>query len=192
VLTYAISLSIQPSCKLIIHNLCLNVDLVSPIYINVGKSECYRPPKCKVSTGDVMRSVSIIELDDVFVGGVLIYELQRKRTCESTETGKDTSSTIHLLVAWKFSESKLYANIQLVECEKGFYWNKGDLKYLYRKNFGRLKWSHGSATETWLLDNNIALRAAFEIMDENCALYITLSEVERYNTKASARNDLER
>jgi hypothetical protein len=36
------------------------------------------------------------------------------------------------------------------------------------------------------------LRAAFEIMDENCALYITLSEVERYNTKASARNDLER
>jgi hypothetical protein len=46
-LTYAISLSIQPSVKLNIHNQFPNVDLVSPMYVTCEESEFHRRPSIK-------------------------------------------------------------------------------------------------------------------------------------------------
>jgi hypothetical protein len=117
-LMYTVSLSIQPSFKLNIHNQCLNVDLISPTYI-ADKLECHRPPDYKVCVGDTMRSGFIIKSDDMSCG-ILICRLKRKKAHESTEISEDTSNSACLLVVWEIFRSKgLYADVLLVEHDKG-------------------------------------------------------------------------
>jgi hypothetical protein len=193
VLMYVFSLSIKPSVKLNIHNQCLNVDLESPIYINSNESECHRPPKYKVCTGDIMRSAFILESDDTFIGSVLIYNLQRKQTHEFTEFGKDTSSAVHLLVVCGTFKSKLEADVLLVEHDKGFDWNKDALVKLYTEHSGRFRWFTDSATDIWSLDDNVTLMTTLKIINEDRVLNITISEAERdNNARIPVYIDLER
>jgi hypothetical protein len=108
---YAVSLHIQPSVKLNIHNQCLNVDLVSPAYVTCGWLDCHRVPGHQVYVGDTMRSGFIIKSDNES-SGALMYKLQRKRSHASAEIDKDTSSTAQLLVVWRISGSKkLYTDV---------------------------------------------------------------------------------
>jgi hypothetical protein len=119
VLICTISLYIQPSIKLNIHNQCLNVDLVSPIYITDYGLECYRAPTHKVYAGNIMRFGFVIYKLGKKSNGALIYKLQRRQSHESTEFCKNTSSTAQLLVAWRISKSKkLYADVLLIEHDK--------------------------------------------------------------------------
>jgi hypothetical protein len=193
ILTYVVSLSIKPSVKLDIHNRCLNVDLESPIYINADKSECHRPPKYKVCVGDTMRSAFTIESDDVSVGGVLIYNLQRKRIHESIEFGKDTSSTVHLLIVWHIFESKLEADVLLVGHDKVFDWNRDALIKLYTENSERFRWFCSSATETWSLDDNVTFITTLKIINEDHILNITVAEAGKdNNARTPAHIDLKR
>jgi hypothetical protein len=189
VLTYTVSIPIQPLFKLNIHNQCLNVDLVSPTYATGIEIELYRLPDHKVCAGNTTRS-SFIICEYIFpvrranfdIYGILIYRLQRKELNESTEVSEDMSSAAHLLVVWEVSESdELYADVLLVEYAKGFDWNEDGLKDFYRKSFHRSRLCPASTTETWPLDDNVALMTAFEIMNEECTLNITISEVERDN-----------
>jgi hypothetical protein len=193
VLIYVVRLSVQPSVELDIHNQCLNVDLISPIYITSYRSECHRLPDYEVRAGNTMSSGFIIKSGNGS-DGALIYRLQRRQTYESTEIDKDTPSATHILVVWEFSESEgLYADVLLVEHDNEFDWNKDNLKYLYHKNFSRFKWFHGSVTETWSLNNNITLMVTFEIMNEGRLLNIIISEVERdNNTRMPVYIDLKR
>jgi hypothetical protein len=192
VLTYTVSLNIPLSFKLSIHNQCLDVDLVSPTYINTNRSECHRPPKYKVHAGDTMRSAFTIESSDVSAGA-LIYKIQRKQTCESTEIGKDISSTAHLLVIWEAFRSKLYIDMLSVVCDKNFDWEKDNLEELYCNNSNRFRWSLYSTTETWSLDDNVALRTTFKIMNEDRMLDMTISEGKRDNyARTPAYIDLKR
>jgi hypothetical protein len=181
VLIYALSFWHFSSFKLNIHNQCSNADLISPKYITSYKLECHRPPDYKVYAGDTMRSGFIIESDNES-HGILIYKLQRKKSHEYTEISEDTSDTAHILVVWKFSKSKkLYADVLLVECDRGFVWNESNLKELYVMNFDQDRLFSDTTTKTWLLDDNITLMTAFEIMNEDRILNITISEVERNN-----------
>jgi hypothetical protein len=177
-LMYAVRLNIRRLFKLNIHNQCLNVSLASPVYVTSNKLECHRPPDYKVYIGDTMKSGFIINKSGDASYGVLIYRLQRKQTYEYTKINKATSSVTQLLVVWRVSEFKeLHADALLVEHNKRF--DEGDLRKLYRKNFDRFRWFTYSATKTWLLDDNTALRTIFEIMNEGCLLSITISEVEK-------------
>jgi hypothetical protein len=102
-----------------IHNQCLNVDLVSPIYAVDYMLEYHSVPDYKVCAGDTTRSDFIIINFGNESRGALIYRLQRKQTHKSIEFDKDTSSATHLLVVWKFSEfDGLHANVLLVEHDK--------------------------------------------------------------------------
>jgi hypothetical protein len=123
----------------------------------------------------------------------LIYRLQKKQIYESAEISENTSSVVHFLVVWGISKStQLYADVLLVEHE-GFDWDKDDLEALYRKNNSRFRLRSDSAAETWLLDDNIALIIAFEIMNEDRILNIAIFEVKRNdNTRTPAHIDLER
>jgi hypothetical protein len=170
----------------------MNTDLVSSTYITYGL-ECHRPPDCKVCAGDTMKSSFISE----FYGesdGALVCRLQRKQSHESTESSEDTQSATHLLVLWEISESKeLYADVLLIEHDKGFNWNKDNLEKLYHKNNNRLRLCHDSAIETWLLDDTTALKTTFKIMNGGHLLDITLSEVESDNcARMPANINLER
>jgi hypothetical protein len=180
-LMYAISLRIPPSFKLNIHNQCLNVDLVSPTYDTHCDLECYRAPSHKVYARDIMRSRFAIESHE-WLYSVLIYKLQRRQLHEATEVGKDTSSDVHILIIWEFSKSgELYADVLLVEYDKGFNWGKYKLEALYRRNNNRLKRYLVPVIETWLLNDNTAFMTAFEVINEDRLLNITISEAERYN-----------
>jgi hypothetical protein len=194
VLIYVVRLAIPSSIKLNIHNQCLNVDLVSPIYGAGTGLECHRAPDRKVYAGSTTKSAFIIESDDVFLGGTLIYGLQRRQTRESTEINEDKSNTTYLLVVWEISESKyLYADVLLIEHDEKLDWNKYGLKYLYRDKFNQFRWFPYSATETWSLDDNVVLMTTLEIMDEDRILDITISEVERDNcTRIPVHIDPER
>jgi hypothetical protein len=193
VLMYTVSFSIESLFKLNIHNQCLNIDLVSPTYINANKSECYRPPKYKVCANDTMRSAFIIESDDVFVCGVLICKLQKRQTHESTEFGEDASSSVYLSVIWGTFKSKLYIDVLLVEHDKGFDWNRNDLVKLDINNSDRFRHFSESATEIWSLDDNTTLMTTLEIINEDRTLNVTVSEVKRgNNARIPVHVDLER
>jgi hypothetical protein len=177
VLMYAVSLSNHVLVN--IHNQCLNIDLVPPIYITGYGLECHRAPDYKVSAGDTMRSNFIISKLDYEPYGVLMYKLQRKQTHKSIEFGKDISSATYLLVVWEFSRfNELYADVLLVEHDKGF--DKDALKHLY-KNDKKYILHSSLVIETWLLNDNAALIATSETMNEGHLLNITISQVERYN-----------
>jgi hypothetical protein len=197
---YVVSLSIRPTVKLNIHNQCLNVDFVSPTYIAYERSECHRAPDYKVCTGD--KTLSAFAIDGYCFSewltytsfGSLIYELQRRKSYESIEFNQGTSRVAYLLVVWKILQyKKLDADILLVKHDKGFDWNEYNLKELYHKNTGRFRWFYHSATETWSLDNNVALNITSEIMTEGLVLNITISEIVGGNyAKIPAHIDLKR
>jgi hypothetical protein len=190
---YIFSLFIEPIVKLNIHNQCSNVDLTSPTYVIANEFGCHRTPNHKVYAGDTMKSGFMIEPGDESYG-VLIYRLQRRQSHESTENSEDTSSDTHLLVVWKISEfEELYADVLLVKHDSGFDWNKDELGAFYRKNINRFRLFPDSATETWSLNDNVALITTFGIMNEDRILNITISEIERYNgTRAPVHIDLKR
>jgi hypothetical protein len=192
-LIYTVSLHTLSSVKLNIHNQCLNADLLSPTYVTGDELECHRPPDHKVCTCNTMRSAFIIKLDAKSYGA-LIYRLRRKQSHESTGTVKDTSSVACLLIVWEISGSKeLCADVLLVKHRKGFEWNKDNIGKLCSENSGKFRTFYDSATETWSLDDNVALMATFEIMNENHILNITISEVERdYCAKTPVHINLKR
>jgi hypothetical protein len=153
--------------------------LISPTYITTNKLDCHKPPDYKVCAGDTMRS-GFISKEDNWFNATLIYRLQRRLTHESGEISKDTSSTAHLLVVWRVTKSnELYADILLVEYDKGLIWNKNDLKDLHRKNIYLSRLHPSSTTEIWSLNDNVALMTIFEIMSEDRTVNIIISEVER-------------
>jgi hypothetical protein len=193
VLIYDVSLSIRPSIKLNIHNQCLNIDVVSPIYVTSDKLECHISPNYKVCAGDTIRSSFTVKSDDE-ADGALICRLQRRLSHEFTEIGKDTSNIVHLLVIWEISEfNELYTDVLLVKHEEGFDWSKDDLEELYRKDSNRFRLYSDSVTEAWSLDDNTALMVTSEIMNGDCILNIIISEIKRDNsTRMPVYIDLKR
>jgi hypothetical protein len=181
VLTYGVSLTIQPSFKLSIYNQCLNVDLVSPVYITDRRSECYMAPNQKVYAGNMMRSSFIIK-SGYESYGALIYRLKRKQSHKSIKIGKDTSIVAQLLVIWRISERKeLYADVLLIEHDKELDLDKKHLKELRYKNISQLRMYPAPAIETWLSNDNTALKTTPDIMNGGQLLNITISQIERYN-----------
>jgi hypothetical protein len=186
VLMYDISLSIEPSLKLNIHNQCLSVNLVSPTYLIDYRSTCYIPPNYKVRTGSTMSSSFALKSD--YVTGVLTYRLQRKWSYVSTGIGKDTSNDVQLLVVWRTSEYGLSADVLMIEHDKEFDWNESNLGKLYNKNMDQFRQCHNHAIEIWSLDDDVALMITSEIMNEDLILDITISELEKDNgARAPAR-----
>jgi hypothetical protein len=172
-LMYVISLSIKPSFKLSIHNQCGNVDLVSPINIIGDGLECYRPLDRKVCAGEATRfSFNIL---GNALNGILAYQLQRRQSHVSTKIDK---SAAHILIIWRVSKFKeFFAYVLLMEHEKEL----DDLKELQRKNMNRFKLCSEATTETWSLNDNVALITTFGVMNEGHLLNITISEAEGDN-----------
>jgi hypothetical protein len=165
--------------KLIIHNQCLNVNLVSSVYIINHRSKCRRSPSAKVYAGDIMRSSFIIRRNESY--GVLIYRLQGKRPYKSTKVDEDTTIAVHFLVIWYISRYKiLYADVLLVEHDKAFTWNKDKLVRLYNENRSLLKKYNGTMSDTWFMDNMV-LKTTFSASDlkGNRELNISISEEKK-------------
>jgi hypothetical protein len=194
VLTYTVRLPIKPSFKLDIHkffhhkkegsflrlhihNRCLNANLIFPVHVIDNNLECHKAPD-KVYAGNIMRSDFIIKSGDKLYGA-LIYRLQRKQTHGSTEISNNISNATHLLVVWDISTFKnVYIDVLLVESDRAFTWNEGDLRELHYRNLDQIKEYNGPTSNTWFMDNNMALKTSFKVRDleENLELNITISE----------------
>jgi hypothetical protein len=180
VLIYFISLPIEPSVEMNIHNQCLNIDLVSAKYFTSYMSKYYRTPDYEVCAGDKTRFGFIIG-SNYMISGALIYRLQRKQAHESNKIDKDTSSISHLSVLWdNLGSERLYADVLLVEYDKKF--DQVDLMNLNIVNSVRIKQSPDTTTRTWLLDDDVALMIISEITNEGRLLNITVSEVVRHHS----------
>jgi hypothetical protein len=193
VLMYAVRFIIRPAAELNIHNQCLNIDLVSPMYITSGWLEFHRQPDYKVYAGDTMKSAFIIRSNRT-ADGALIYRLQRRQSHESNEISKNTTHATYLLVFWRvFRFRNIFTDVLLVEHDKKLDWNEDDLEAFYSKNFGQFRLTFDSVTETWSLSDNVALMTAFRGVSGNCILNIIISEVKRDNSvRIPARIDLKR
>jgi hypothetical protein len=183
---------IQPSVKLNIYNQCLNIDLVSPTYFISRELECYKPPDYKICSGCITRFAFMITWNRN-PHGVLIYKLQKKQTHEYSNISEDTSSAVHLLVVWRIEHNKPFVDVLLVDMAKKSDWNEYYLMGLYRKNSNRFRLCHGSSTELWSLNDNVALMTTSEIIDEDRIVNIIISEVEKYHSaRTPIHIDLER
>jgi hypothetical protein len=194
VLIYAVSLSIQPSFKLNIHNQCSNVDLVSPTYATSDELECYRAPDHNVCVGGMTRAGFIIYKPGSLSYIVLIYRLQRKQQHESTGISKDTSNISQLLVICKFSESQeSYAGMLLVEHDKKLDWDEDKLKQLHQKYWHLLNVLVDPIRSDWLLnDKKTVLATTIKAMNGGYRWDIFISEEERNNAERPLWIDAER
>jgi hypothetical protein len=188
---YAVRYTIQPSIKMNIYNQCSNVDLISPVYITGYGLKYCNSPGYRVCAGSTMKSSLIIYDPESEPDGALIYRLQKRNPYKSIRFGRNTSGASHLLIMWRSKFKELCADVLLIEHDKGL--DKNDLNDLYRKNNDRLSPYSDPVLETWLLDGNTALMATFEIMNEDCILNITISEIRKDNsTRAPVHIDPER
>jgi hypothetical protein len=185
-LMYAISLELQwPTC-VIIHNQCLNTKLISPVYF--GNSVVCPELSCRQIDIDTEMSASFeISATQCDFEGALLFKLQR---CSDSQYNMNTlniksdeneEKCFQMFVAWKVKDYKPFVHVTLVEHTQEFTWDKNELKKLYHVNCGYLKEYDTTITDTWLIDDNMTLEAAFKTRSSKGSfeLNISISEVER-------------
>jgi hypothetical protein len=198
-LIYAISLFTKPSFKLNIHNQCLNIKLVSPIYFGNGAVHLVLSGQRTDISTEMKTRFGIDTTRDEFEGA-LLYRLQKysdnkcNTDTSTTETKENKTTQLYMLVTWKVKDSEPLVCIALVEHAKEFTWNEDELRKLYNINRGWLKKYDNSASYTWFMDDNIALKTFFGIrsLKGNFGLNIFISEEKDDYAMRPLYVDLER
>jgi hypothetical protein len=182
-LMHIISLDIQlPSC-VTIHNQCLNIELVSPVYFGNGVV-CSKLSDQQISIGTAMRACFEINITQDEFEGALLFKLQRYSDSQynmdtsAVETDENEATHVYILITWKVGDSKLFAYVALVEHTKQFAWNEDELRKLYDKNHDRLDKCDDIVSNIWLVDNNTTLKTTFEIrsLKGNFGISMSISE----------------
>jgi hypothetical protein len=187
-LIYIVSLVLQfPSC-VNIFNLCLNTKLISPVYFGNG-AICPKLSNQQIDISTAMKACFEINATQDDFEGALLLKLQKyvgsNDQCNmntlATETNKSEEKCVQMLVAWKVEDSKHFLHVVLIEHAKEFNWNEDELRKLYNKNHNRLKQYNGIISDTWLMDDNRALKTSFKVRNtkENFELNISISEEEK-------------
>jgi hypothetical protein len=182
-LMYTVSLALQFSSCVTIHNQCSNIKLVSPVYFDNG-AICPKLSDQQIGICAKMgSSFEIYAAQDEFEG-VLLFKLQRYSGMQhnintsNVETNEKGATDIYMLAAWKVKDAKPFIYVALIEHTNEFTWNKDKLKMLYYKNHNRLKEYDDTISNRWLVDNNMSLKIAFGISDlkESPKLSISIFE----------------
>jgi hypothetical protein len=183
ILIHAVSLALQLSSCVTIHNQCLNTKLISPIYFGNG-AVCPKLSDQLIDIGTKMDASFEINVTQYDFEGVLLFKLQRysdnqhNMNITTTENDRNETKCIQMFVAWKAKDSKPFAHIVLVEHTKEVTWNEDQLKKLYYENCRWLKEYDSTTSYTWFIDNNMSLKTSFRIgySKGNFELSIHISE----------------
>jgi hypothetical protein len=185
-LIYTISLKLRSPTSIIIYNLCLNTELISPVYFGNG-AVCPNLSDQEIDINTAMRiRFEIYATQDEFEGA-LLYRLQINHhdqyNMDTSTSGTHEAKYFYMLVAWKMEDSKLFVRVVLTEHTEEFTWNEGGLRKLYNKNRGWLKRYNDTISDTWIIDDNMTLKMTFKVEDleENFELSISISEERREN-----------
>jgi hypothetical protein len=193
-LIYTVSLKLQLPPRVIIHNQCSKINLVSPIYFGNG-AVC---PKLSYQQIDINAKTRVcfeINATQDDFEGALLYKLQRHVESDNrrnmniltTEVNENEAKCVQMLVAWKVEDSKLFVLLALIEHTKEFTWNGDELKKLYYKNRLWLKRYVSTTLDIWSMDNNMALKTTFRVRDLQGDSDLSISISERENNGYAVR-----
>jgi hypothetical protein len=183
-----VSLEFQfPAC-IAIHNQCSNIELVSPVYFG-NEVVCPKLSDQQMNISAKMRTCFEINAARDDFEGALLFKLQRyvgsnaqhNTDTLTIKTNKNETKCVQMFVAWKIISSEPFVHVVLVEHTKEFTWNEDALKKLYYGNHHQF-WGYDDViSDTWFIDDNMALRTAFGVRDlkGNFELNISISEGER-------------
>jgi hypothetical protein len=189
VLIYVVSLALQSSVSLNIHNQYQNINLTSPVYfIHGGKWNVV--PDQKVDVNAVMRNYIEFDSGQDILEGALVYRIQRKHA-KYDEFVQDGSKNIQLLVGWYVEHTKeLDVRAVLVEHEKEL--NEDKVMRLHQKYWHSLKMRTLFIRSSWLLDDTTALKTTIKVMNGGCKWDIFITEEIKNNVEKSLRINAER
>jgi hypothetical protein len=199
-LIYIASLTLYGAIDVIVHNLYLDIELISPVYF-CDCEKCYEYPVDITNVGAMMKIDFRFDLDKSS-GGILMYEVQRKGNATfnhqsstniiSAETADDISKMKRLLVAWKIEgPEKLRVHALLVEHDNELVLNEDKLAQLHDK-VNDIPSSH--SLSIWLTFDNTALVVTYNAMQKvGLRLNITISKgAEDKHAKSALWIDSER
>jgi hypothetical protein len=189
-LIYTISLEFQLSTCIVIHNYCLNTELVSPIYFSNG-AVCSKSFDQQIDIGTEARTSFKIETVEDNFESALLFKLKKHVESDDeynmdtsiTEIDENETTNVHMLVTWEVKDAKPFAYVALVEATKAFTWYEDKLKKLYDRNHDRLKKHDDIISYTWLVGNNTILKTKFKVRGSkrNTKLSIYISEEKKGN-----------
>jgi hypothetical protein len=167
-LIYAFSLYFQFPPRMIIHNRCSSIKLVSPVYFDDG-AVCTKLSNQLTEIGTLMNASFEIKTAQDEFEGALLFKLQRyfdrqyNMNTSTTEADNNETKYVHMLVAWKVKDSCSFAHVVLVEHTKKIIWNGDQLKKLYDKSFSWLKEYNDTISDTWSMNSNMVLKTSFKV-----------------------------
>jgi hypothetical protein len=166
--------------KLVIHNQCHSIELVSPVYAGYSTT-CHLPPDQRISVGSTMQAEFDVALFWIWSIGVLIYRLQRKNTDQPNDniaSSEEESTFIQLAIIWKINNSKEFRMVsRLIEHDERHIWNRDELMKL-AKLYKLFNLRHGPIEDTYLMHNHTTLMTSLNVTrEEKCyKLEVTVSE----------------
>jgi TRAP-type uncharacterized transport system substrate-binding protein len=172
ILMYTISIEIQPTMKINIHNQCSNFKLKDKRMFN-NCLNWNRRPNDEVDANSMTSGVSTSSW--ATFESIVIYRLQRK----SVESDDQLKSTYTLLfIVWKSEGYKKFSVfVQLIDCDKTFSWRKIDQEEYYQRYASQLSTYTGPVKDTWLLSDGTVLMTKLDLgfMQRDGVLTVTIS-----------------
>jgi hypothetical protein len=169
-LIYTVSLDLELSSCVTIHNQCSNIKLVSPVYFCNGTVYIKLSSRqIDIGTTTKIRFENDAAQDEF--EGALIYKLQgyvesddqNNMDTLTTEVDENGEKCVQMLVAWKVKDAKPLLYVVLIEHAKEFIWDEDNLRKLYDKNLGLLKKCNNIIPDTWIIDDNMILKTSSEV-----------------------------
>jgi hypothetical protein len=174
--------------SVVIHNQRSNTELISPVYFSNG-AVCPKLSDQQIDSNIATKIRFEVNTTQDEFEGALLYKLRRNLHDQYsmdtliTETNRNDTTHVYMFVAWKMKDSIPFLCVVLVECAKEFIWDENKLKKLHDKNCDRLKKFDDTISDTWIVDDNMILKATFGVRDlkGNFELSMSISEEERDN-----------
>jgi hypothetical protein len=191
---YTISVEPQPTMKMNIHNQFSDFRLTNGGYFSSG-AYWDENPNWRLDAGGMM-SIGLRPFLATFEG-VLMYQLQRDYAeTDDRSDGQLRSTHILLFITWK-SEGyrKLRASVNLIGCDRQFYWDLAKLKEYHQTYASQLGIYNDPIEDTWLVGDDTVLMTRLELgfAQKDGMLNITISEgIENEHTRRPIWIDLER
>jgi hypothetical protein len=132
-LIHTVSLDLQLPSRVNIHNQCLNIKLISPVYFSNG-AVCFMLSGQQIDIDTRMSASFEINATQDEFEDALLYRLQRyvesndqnSVDTSATETNKNEAKCVQVLVAWKVKDFENSLYVVLVEHTKEFIWNEDE------------------------------------------------------------------
>jgi hypothetical protein len=171
-LKYTVSLDLQSPVYITIDNQCLDTELISPVYFGNG-AVCPKISDQQIDVGAKMKAYFEIYTTQDEFEGALLFKLQRCVESDNQhnidtltiESIRNEEKCVYMLVAWERYHSIPFAHGTLIEHTKEFTWDEDRLKKLHDKNFGWLNKHSDTISNTWCIDDNMALKTTFKVRD---------------------------